>query len=309
MPGIFPGGTQQFALSDPPAGGVRWLVNGIVSGNATFGTITGDGFYSAPNTIPDPSSFTVCARGLVTSIDSCVTVTVRQIPTPGGDLVVFNDVQAFEVPQLEVPVGVPLRQNNRLLVTNLVSFATPSPRGSGTVVQIDCGHQSERGCDRTAALGAIIGQAGLQVVQTFSPTGGLGTTTPIDPRARVLFLWAPTTRYTNQEINALKQFASQGGRIVVNGGARWDGTWKPPIDTGLLDRLGSGMRVVGGPVAPAIGPASITAHQVTTGLNAFGFVATGVMVIGPNDLPLLADGSGVYAAVTKVDVTPVLTTP
>jgi hypothetical protein len=40
---------------------VFWLVNGVLAGNATFGTITADGVYTAPNTPPIGSTVTVTA--------------------------------------------------------------------------------------------------------------------------------------------------------------------------------------------------------------------------------------------------------
>jgi serine protease len=40
---------------------VTWEVNGIVGGNATVGTITATGFYSAPVAVPDPAVVTVTA--------------------------------------------------------------------------------------------------------------------------------------------------------------------------------------------------------------------------------------------------------
>jgi hypothetical protein len=57
--------TQQFAATVSGTGNsaVDWNVNGIPAGNpnATFGTITNDGLYTAPDTIPNPPTFSVTA--------------------------------------------------------------------------------------------------------------------------------------------------------------------------------------------------------------------------------------------------------
>jgi len=40
---------------------VSWEVNGVASGNTTFGTITSAGLYTAPATLPSPATFNVTA--------------------------------------------------------------------------------------------------------------------------------------------------------------------------------------------------------------------------------------------------------
>jgi hypothetical protein len=57
--------TQQFAatVTGTSNSAVDWNANGIPAGdsNATFGTITNDGLYTAPDTIPNPPTFSVTA--------------------------------------------------------------------------------------------------------------------------------------------------------------------------------------------------------------------------------------------------------
>jgi serine protease len=57
------GGTQMFTASvtNAAVSGVTWLVNGTAGGDATMGTITGAGVYSAPDAVPNPSTVTVTA--------------------------------------------------------------------------------------------------------------------------------------------------------------------------------------------------------------------------------------------------------
>jgi hypothetical protein len=60
--------TQQFAANVQGTGSftksVSWSVNDVQGGNATVGTITSDGLYSAPTAVPNPSSVTVKAQSL-----------------------------------------------------------------------------------------------------------------------------------------------------------------------------------------------------------------------------------------------------
>jgi hypothetical protein len=58
--------TQQFTANVQGSGSfsksVSWSVNDVPGGNTTVGTITNDGLYSAPITVPNPSSVTVKAQ-------------------------------------------------------------------------------------------------------------------------------------------------------------------------------------------------------------------------------------------------------
>ncbi len=59
-------GSQQFTASGTGAP-VNWSVNGVAGGNATVGTITAGGLYSAPTTFPATSSFNVTATSQATA--------------------------------------------------------------------------------------------------------------------------------------------------------------------------------------------------------------------------------------------------
>lgn len=56
------GGTQQFnATLNGSAAVVNWSVNGVPGGNASTGTITSGGLYTAPGSFPSPNTFTLTA--------------------------------------------------------------------------------------------------------------------------------------------------------------------------------------------------------------------------------------------------------
>jgi hypothetical protein len=64
--GVAAGGSQQFTatVTNVPVGsdpGVSWSVNGVIGGDATVGTVTPAGLYSAPATAPSPSAVKVAA--------------------------------------------------------------------------------------------------------------------------------------------------------------------------------------------------------------------------------------------------------
>jgi hypothetical protein len=78
--------TNQFqftaSVSGVPAGltGVNWSVNNVPGGNATFGTITPAGLYTAPNSVPSPAVVNVTATSQFLSAASA-TAMITILPT------------------------------------------------------------------------------------------------------------------------------------------------------------------------------------------------------------------------------------
>jgi len=90
-----PNGVQQFqaVVQGANSSAVDWLVNGMVGGSATVGTISSTGLYTAPNAVGS-SSVTVTARSQAdpTQVDSA-TVTL-QYPMADASSVTPNQLQA-----------------------------------------------------------------------------------------------------------------------------------------------------------------------------------------------------------------------
>jgi hypothetical protein len=79
---ITPGSTKQFLIYDTTSGGsVTWTVNGMTGGNATYGTISPAGLYTAPAIVPAQNVVTVTATSNPSGIFGSSAVTVHQ-PTP-----------------------------------------------------------------------------------------------------------------------------------------------------------------------------------------------------------------------------------
>src|SRR2546421_47784 len=57
------GGTQPFTamVQNTSNAAVTWQVNGMTGGNATVGTISSSGLYTAPGVVPNPATVTVTA--------------------------------------------------------------------------------------------------------------------------------------------------------------------------------------------------------------------------------------------------------
>jgi thiol:disulfide interchange protein DsbA len=95
-------GTQAFTATVSNAGAntaVSWQVNGIAGGNATVGTISSAGLYTAPATIPSPATVTVSAVSAADPTRSAsATVTVAHVQvslTPSVATVAAGAHQSF----------------------------------------------------------------------------------------------------------------------------------------------------------------------------------------------------------------------
>src|SRR5438270_8931732 len=86
------GGTQQFTamVQNTSNTAVTWQVNGMTGGNATVGTISSSGLYTAPGVVPNPATVTVTAvsqadatksASAQVTITAATTVSVNISPT------------------------------------------------------------------------------------------------------------------------------------------------------------------------------------------------------------------------------------
>ena len=80
------GNSVTFTATNVGAGttNINWLVNDIAGGNATVGTITPAGVYTAPATVPAPATVTVKAQASIDvskTVSALVTITTAATPT------------------------------------------------------------------------------------------------------------------------------------------------------------------------------------------------------------------------------------
>jgi hypothetical protein len=137
---------------------VTWSVNGIVAGNSTYGTITTDGMYAAPATVPNPSGVTIEATSVQDPTKFGNSTTTILVPvvlnsiTPSsasaGDVLTVNatfNINLIETPQMVfsgangTSVSMGMQTNNGFTVT--VPFGATSgpvfisvpPQPGGTI--------------------------------------------------------------------------------------------------------------------------------------------------------------------------------
>ncbi|HKT06510.1 MAG TPA: Ig-like domain-containing protein [Gemmatimonadaceae bacterium] len=266
----------------------------------------------------DSSVATVDSTGLVTVVgagtahifaigegieSNGVAIDVSLAPTPGGDLVVFNDLALFQ------NTGLTADTNNAILMRNLVSYTASGSRASGTTVWLDFGHGSLCGdCDSFSMAVSAMQSLGDTVAVRSTSQGDL---TSIPGNVKVIVFFVPTQSFTPAEINTLKQFATDGGRIVFVGE-------NPPtygryfsLENAFLANLGSSMTNAGGNFACSsadLGSSSLGTYQITTGMTGLYVGCSSALTPGANDVVLAYDAlkQHVLAAVTRVDTTPLV---
>ena len=125
----------------------------------------------------------------------------------------------------------------------------------------------------------------------------------------MIFLWNPTETFTPPEINALKAFAEEGGRVVFIG--EWQGYYDAiTLENDFLAKMGAVMTNTGQAVDcgyNTLPQASLRPHQITQGMTNVTIACSSVLIPGPNDYPLYYDSTNtmVLSAVATIDTTPI----
>ncbi|WP_340103715.1 Ig-like domain-containing protein [Rhodohalobacter sp. 8-1] len=236
---------------------------------------------------------------------SSITVEREDIQIPGRDIIVFNDVEPFDQIRLRNP-------NNVSFIKNLINFSTTGSRNDGDTVLWDCGRNTRfNGCTSGRHINGaqeLIKNEGY-IFSTINSSSG--TLVDIPSNVKSLWLWLPTVAYTVDEINALKQFAAEGGRIVFIG--EWDGFYGSQglaVENQLLINLGAVMRNVGNQVdcgSVVLPGTSIREHPITEDVTNLTIGCASVIELGPDDFPLFYDTTNrfVLAGVAKIETVPI----
>jgi hypothetical protein len=231
-------------------------------------------------------------------------------PRPGKDIIVFNDMNPFDN-----EIGL-VNPNNRLMVRNLVSFETIGPRANGNTIWFDCGKNSRypNACSFTEGIHTNL----KQLIQSFGFDLEMvnSSETPlidIPQDVKVIFLWLPRIAYSLNEINNLKLFAEQGGRIVFIG--EFDGFYEAigfQVQNHFLENMGSDMRNIGGNLAcfgieRNIPANSLRPHPITRDMAGVTFACASIVETGENDYPFVYDPSNtqILASVAQINTAPI----
>jgi len=145
-----------FGSSNPS---VTWSVNGVVGGNATVGTISTGGLYTAPSAVPTPAQVTITATSVANPAESASGIlTVGATPFSATPLIDFAPGQ-FYVGQFSgmlyngsnsaPPVQVAAGQAAAALLQPLDANGNPSPTGKIVLISLGMSEASDDWCDGT----------------------------------------------------------------------------------------------------------------------------------------------------------------
>lgn len=231
--------------------------------------------------------------------EGCESITV-----PGRDIVVLNDINTFDPNAMEDP-------DNIRFVQNLVNFTTTGSRNNGSTFLLDTGRGNY--CQTHSCGGLlvefinVVEDEGFTVSEIQSTEGGL---TEIPAGVKVLMLVMPEFQYTVDEINELKQFAAEGGRIIFLG-EHERAYLHISVENEFLSNMGAVLHNTGGSIDcgayfPAV-PASGITHPIMEGVNEISIGCASIIEPGPDDFPLFYDVTGTYVlgGVAKIDTTPI----
>lgn len=298
--------------------GWTWSVGGVDGGNATLGTIDENGLYTAPFGVIPNRETEVCVRDSNNAATrGCAKV---RMPASGGDadIVMINDLNLFDNTMM---AGL----GNQRFVQNLIANTGGGSRSRGTVVWSD--RSRDAGCvppqdsfDECGDLAkrdffAAIGQAGYTVASFDSTVEADLTDIPNDVRA--LILWMPLVPYTALELNGLKRFVAQGGRIIFIGeNVDYYSQTGIDVENALLAGLGGSMTNRGDFIDCLLDTGlqfwvtpsrSLRAHPLMNGVTDLRYACASEIRLGSNDKALFYDQTNkkVLGAVAAISLEPI----
>lgn len=240
-------------------------------------------------------------------MSSFVAVGEPTTPTaPGEDVIVVNDMNLFDYQRMA-------QAGNQRFVRNLVSFTGTGPRAAATRVVVDRGRNapcfvatSECGDASHRRFDAAITGAGLSITKY----DDVRSYAEIPSDVKVVFLFTPRVAFTPADAAGLRQFAAEGGRIVLLGEhLRFYGSAGIAVQNALLQQLGTGTSSVGAQIDcsnKTLPASSLRPHQTTAGIESMVVSCLSRLVPGPTDAAILysSTGSDVIGVAARIGAAP-----
>ena len=195
---------------------------------------------------------------------------------------------------------------NVQFIKNLVNFTPVGARASATKVLSLLDRPIYPSLSTNfSVLASIIQSQGFTTVEVSSHSALV----PVPSDVKLIFLVAPGYAFTTAEINALKTFSSQGGRIVFVGENGGTYPYQSTVENPFLAAMGAS--VTSNPMCDAGGVIVTTLpHALTAGVSASGSggfymnCSSYLTGLGAGDVPLFrSSGNNVLAAVVAINRT------
>ena len=242
---IIPGvAQQQFTAKtgDGSKPAVNWSINGIAGGNATLGTISANGMYTAPEFPPTPNSITISA------------VETSDVKKLGNAAATLNN----PVPQLTTVAPPSIPQGAFTITLTGLHFAQTAVAYMGTTALTTTYVSSTQ---LTAAGTATSAQAGTQIITVHNPDPGASVSAGVNliVQGGVAVMVAPATamvRTGNQ----------QAFTVMVTGALNTSVTWTVNGVAGGNSTIGT-IAANGAYTAPLILPTPNTVTVTATSVE------------------------------------------
>ena len=221
------------------------------------------------------------------------------------DIVVFNDFNVFDDLALADP-------NNQRFVRNLAAF-TAGSRAAGNAIVMDVSRAGASPSCFGAAAQGVVGALGYTFTTSSTAIG------PLPANVRTVILCLPRSSYGPVEINNLKQFVAEGGRVIFVGEhISFYGTTGFTAENKFFADMGAATTVTPAfidcvssahPAYWVLSPPSLRATSLTAGMSQVTMACSSTLTLGPADVALYYDdtNSEVLAAVSRVSITPMST--
>ena len=205
--------TAQFSATvSNSSSGVFWLVNGVIGGNLTVGTINTSGLYTAPATVPNPATVTITATSLSDSSQSGTATVTLTTGTAISITISPSTASVFTGRTLQLSAAFNTTSNNSVtwevnstiggdathgtISTSGLYTAPPTVPNPATVT-ITAVSQADPSKTATAQITVVLGTA-IVVSPAFInvPAGGNQTFTATANSVAVPVTWALTCNST-----------------------------------------------------------------------------------------------------------------
>jgi serine protease len=225
---------QSVQFSATGATGLTWKVNGIVGGNSSIGTISIGGTFTAPASVPNPSTVTIRAESKANPADfGEAQIVIIDSNGPGGIQGTITLPPGLLSASLRTKAAIPVAKPIK------ADWTLPHVAGEVLLVGADSSQLSARGLsaksvttevsrlkvpagtDERAFAEKIAAETGAQVQPNYIYRP-LGTTTPNDPYFQTT---NPNTQYHMPTIDIAGAWAVQtdGAMVaVLDSGAKFD---------------------------------------------------------------------------------------
>lgn len=251
---------------------------------------------------------TLSASSSYGSVSVSATALTPAVPVgggSGGELVVIEDWN-WGTNDHGLVGGGSVYPGNVRFIKNLVNFTPVGARASATKVLSLLDRPIYPSLSTNfSVLASIIQGEGFPTVEVSSHSALV----PVPSDVKLIFLVAPGSAFTTSEINALKTFSSQGGRIVFVGENGGTYSYQSTVENPFLAAMGAS--VTSNPLCDASGViVSTAAHALTAGISASGSggfymnCSSYLTGLGAGDVALFrSSGNNVLGAVVAINRT------